>query len=481
MPSSWATLPRTFPVSRSTEAKRLAPARKRTPSRTAGGQTLPSFAIHPVWKAPARGWRAVVRSPSLRNTLPFHAARKAPSPSSRIPSRAASVLPSAAETARRRADRIVPERTNSVPSQWTGPAIGAPFRGRAHSSTGSATRGSRSTVEVRDAFAPSWFQERAAGGAGVAGPSAGAAPATRARATAAARPDALLMGLPSPTPVPGYNPPPRGTSEMAPPLPSVRRYGASGPPVAVLHGGPGAPGYMAPVARGLADAFRVAEPLQRWSGEVPLTVAMHVEDTLAALAEAFPGERPALLGSSWGAMLALSAAAAAPDAVGPLLLVGCGTFDLPSRARFKAILEERTDDALRARLAEAAADPDPDRALRRRAALLDGLYNFDATTTDLEIEGVDARGNREAWEDMLRLQAEGRVPAAYDRVKTPVLLLHGEFDPHPGPMIRDSLLPFLPHLEYREFPRCGHYPWIERHARERFFAEAREWLASHGS
>ena len=50
----------------------------------------------------------------------------------------------------------------------------------------------------------------------------------------------------------------------------VRRYGARGPAVIVLHGGPGAPGAMAPVARALADDFMVLEPLQRPSGGEPL-------------------------------------------------------------------------------------------------------------------------------------------------------------------------------------------------------------------
>ena len=34
----------------------------------------------------------------------------------------------------------------------------------------------------------------------------------------------------------------------------VRRYGDEGPAVVLLHGGPGAPGHMAPVARGLSEA-----------------------------------------------------------------------------------------------------------------------------------------------------------------------------------------------------------------------------------
>jgi pimeloyl-ACP methyl ester carboxylesterase len=52
-------------------------------------------------------------------------------------------------------------------------------------------------------------------------------------------------------------------------------------------------------------------------------------------------------------------------------------------------------------------------------------------------------------------------------------MLHGADDPHPGRMIRDGLLPVIPHLEYVEFPRCGHDPWRERHAREAFLAEVR--------
>jgi len=56
----------------------------------------------------------------------------------------------------------------------------------------------------------------------------------------------------------------------------ARSYGTAGPLVIVLHGGPGAPGYMAPVARGLADSFRIVEPFQRGSGGEPLSVARHM-------------------------------------------------------------------------------------------------------------------------------------------------------------------------------------------------------------
>jgi pimeloyl-ACP methyl ester carboxylesterase len=72
-------------------------------------------------------------------------------------------------------------------------------------------------------------------------------------------------------------------------------------------------------------------------------------------------------------------------------------------------------------------------------------------------------------------------PAAFAAVDSPVLMLHGGYDPHPGRMIYESLAPFLKGLEYREWERCGHYPWREREVSGEFFAELKEWLMRHFS
>src|SRR5690349_16643701 len=122
----------------------------------------------------------------------------------------------------------------------------------------------------------------------------------------------------------------------------VRRWGGErggregGQSVVVLHGGPGAPGSAAGLARALAPFFHVLEPLQRRAGSVPLTVARHVED-LAAVAP----EPATLVGWSWGAMLGLSFAARYPSRVSRLVLVCCGTYDVASRALLRQTLDRR--------------------------------------------------------------------------------------------------------------------------------------------
>ena len=239
----------------------------------------------------------------------------------------------------------------------------------------------------------------------------------------------------------------------------VRRYGSSGPTVIALHGGPGAPGYMAPVARALGDAFVVLEPLQRPSGGAPLTVARHVEDLDEVVRSLGDDARPALVGSSWGGMLALAYAAAHPERVGALVVIGSGTFDLGARARLRELLAERRSRGVDA-------------------------YTFDASDDAGDDEDAPGRrfdrcANQETWDDMVRLQAAGVYPQAFAAIGAPVLMLHGSYDPHPGELIRDGLLPYLPQLEYRQWERCGHYPWLERHARDEFYATLRAWLHAH--
>ncbi|HJO06045.1 MAG TPA: alpha/beta hydrolase [Chloroflexota bacterium] len=79
---------------------------------------------------------------------------------------------------------------------------------------------------------------------------------------------------------------------------------------------------------------------------------------------------------------------------------------------------------------------------------------------------------------MLQLQEAGIEPAAFSSIGAPVLMLHGDDDPRPGPATHDTLRRSIEHLEYTGLPRCGHTPWRERHAREPFSQRLREWLAT---
>jgi pimeloyl-ACP methyl ester carboxylesterase len=258
----------------------------------------------------------------------------------------------------------------------------------------------------------------------------------------------------------------------------VRRHGTKGPLVAVLHGGPGAPGSVGSLAAALADSFRVLEPLQRRRDDLPLTVARHVADLDDVLEEPV-----ALVGWSFGAMLALSFAARHLDLVRSIALVGCGTYDTESRAACRRTMAERLgperlEEVRRLdRLRAAATDrAERDRLLAEAGALASVAQAHDAVADDAWTTDVDADGHEETWRDVLRLQDEGLEPAVFASIRAPVRMFHGVADPHPGEETRDVLRRVIPHLGYEAFAECGHAPWLERRAREAFLRSLRAWL-----
>jgi pimeloyl-ACP methyl ester carboxylesterase len=226
----------------------------------------------------------------------------------------------------------------------------------------------------------------------------------------------------------------------------------------------------------IAREYRVIEPLQRVRGATPLTVATHIRD-LHDVLTFFAQESVHLVGSSWGAMLALAYAAEHQKQVRSIVAIGCGTFDVPTRDLYKHRLNERLDATLKARIEHLDHEGlDDDEVLRRKAELLMPAYSHDLITTELECTAIDARGNKETWSDMLQLQARGVYPQSLARIEAPVLMLHGALDPHPGLEICASLAPYIPHLEYHEWPDCGHYPWLERSTRTMFYERLTSWF-----
>lgn len=97
---------------------------------------------------------------------------------------------------------------------------------------------------------------------------------------------------------------------------NLRKYGKPPYAAAVIHGGPGTSGEMAPVARELSSDWGILEPLQTAS-----SVDGQIQELRNALAG--NGNLPVvLIGWSWGAWLSSIFAAYYPSFVKRLILVG---------------------------------------------------------------------------------------------------------------------------------------------------------------
>ncbi len=250
---------------------------------------------------------------------------------------------------------------------------------------------------------------------------------------------------------------------------NLRLYGQPPFTVAVLHGGPGAPGTMAPVARELAAEWGVLEPLQTAD-----SLDGQVEELRAVLGER--ADLPVtLIGSSWGAMLGYIFAARYPAHVRRLILVGSGVYEARYAAGIEQTRLDRLSEAERARalelleLLERPDTVDKSRLMNAMGQLYTKADAYDPLT--LDTEGLDAQYEIlvRVWSDAEALRASGELLALGKRIACPVLALHGDYDPHPPAGVREPLSSVVRDFRFVLLAHCGHLPWIERQARDEFF------------
>jgi proline iminopeptidase len=128
-------------------------------------------------------------------------------------------------------------------------------------------------------------------------------------------------------------------------------------PVVLLHGGPGLPDYLAPIARMIDDLCLAHRYDQRGTGGSPWqgehTIDRHVRD-LASLLDAWGHDRVVLMGHSFGTNMASYFLLAHPERVAGLVQIA-GPFLDPWREADQAAQRARRTDEQQARLDELEA------------------------------------------------------------------------------------------------------------------------------
>ncbi|UCC59965.1 MAG: alpha/beta hydrolase [Dehalococcoidia bacterium] len=251
---------------------------------------------------------------------------------------------------------------------------------------------------------------------------------------------------------------------------NLRKYGRMPFTVAVIHGGPGAPGEMAPVARELSSVMSVLEPLQ-----TAATIHGQVEELQDVLKDNV--DIPVtLIGFSWGAMLGFIVAARYPSIVKKLILVGSGAYEEKYAAHIMETRlgrlgpEAREETVL---LMDALNDPsveDKNTLMARLGELLSRADSYDPLPHDDEVLECQYDIFQSVWEQARVLRSSGKLLEFGEGIQCPVIAIHGDYDPHPYEGVRTPLFRVLRDFRFILLERCGHRPWIERSARERFFA-----------
>jgi len=250
---------------------------------------------------------------------------------------------------------------------------------------------------------------------------------------------------------------------------SFRTYGKPPFRVAVIHGGPGAPGEMAPVARELARGCGVLEPLQTRS-----TIEGQVAE-LRGVLEHHATCPVTLIGFSWGAILSFIYTSRHPHSVKKLILVGSAVFEGQFAADIAKTRIERLSADDRRLLLMMNSQPNDgagiqtDQAFAELGRLFSRTDAFDPLSLPDEVVTYQHEIFRTVWNEAEDLRHNGKLLAYGKEITCPVVAVHGDYDPHPADGVRIPLSRVLGDFRFILLRQCGHRPWIEREARGRFF------------
>ncbi len=250
---------------------------------------------------------------------------------------------------------------------------------------------------------------------------------------------------------------------------NLRKYGNAPFNVAVIHGGPGAPGEMAPVARELSSVRGILEPLQ-----TATTLEGQVQELKAVLKKW--GDLPiTLIGWSWGAWLSFIFTAKYPTFVKKLILIGSGAFEEKyavniMKLRLSRLSEEERAEALS--LMEILNDPtirSKNTPMSRLGKLISKADSYDPLPHDSEILECQYDIYQDVWGQSMELRSSGKLLELGNKIQCPVVAIHGDYDPHLSEGVKGPLSSTLKDFRFILLENCGHHPWIERAARDRFY------------
>ena len=95
--------------------------------------------------------------------------------------------------------------------------------------------------------------------------------------------------------------------------------------------------------------------------------------------------------------------------------------------------------------------------------------SYDPLPHDSEILEFQQHIYQRVWKEAKELRSSGKLLELGEQIKSPVVAIHGDYDPHPYEGIKNPLSPILKNFRFILLKNCGHYPWVEKKAKNEFY------------
>ena len=247
---------------------------------------------------------------------------------------------------------------------------------------------------------------------------------------------------------------------------NCRQYGSPPHSIVLIHGGPGAAGEMAPLARILSDSLGILEPLQTAS-----TIYRQIAELKNVLGK--NSTQPVtLIGYSWGAWLSFIFAAEYPLLAKKLILISSGPFEEKyavaiQQTRLNRLAEdERKEVENLLKILEKTDTKLKNRLLARLGFLFAKADAYDPIFHQPDESAVQIQFDiyKSVWAEAAEFRRSGRLLNYGQHITCQVIAIHGDYDPHPAAGVERPLSAVLKNFRFILLNDCGHKPWVEKYA-----------------
>ena len=73
------------------------------------------------------------------------------------------------------------------------------------------------------------------------------------------------------------------------------------------------------------------------------------------------------------------------------------------------------------------------------------------------------------WNEAAKMRKSGSLLKIGKQIKCPVVAMHGDYDPHPSKGVQKPLSKMLNDFRFILIENCGHKPWLEKQAKDKFY------------
>ena len=250
-----------------------------------------------------------------------------------------------------------------------------------------------------------------------------------------------------------------------------RKYGNPPFKIALIHGGPGAAGDLAPFAKEISKEHAVLELLQTKSTIYELIQELHQQIIKNAQIPVI------LIGHSWGAWLSILFASKYERCVKKLILVGCPPFNNEHsknilNIRLKRLLKDeriKLDTLLLTLQNENENKNKKNLLFMEIGKLMHKADSYKPLNSYNNLINYQYNIFQKVWVEADELRGSGKLVEYAKNIKLPVVAIHGNYDPHPGKSIKNDLPEYFNNFNYFELDKCGHEPWNEVYAKNQFY------------